>query len=111
MSKKLTAALPSRDKLFVGCPKDAEDNYAKATGIDVSSVAYSPDERMNGLVLASAASADGAGNIALTLENGGEMTLPFTVPEGESVVVLRGVRIKKIDVTGTTFTGKIFPLF
>jgi hypothetical protein len=101
-------SLQHRNKLIVGCPKVGDTNYARATGINVSAADYTPANgvKMNALLLTA-----GSGNIALTLENGGKMTLPFTVDSGKCSIELLGCRIKTVEKTGTTFNGYIFPLF
>jgi hypothetical protein len=101
-----TDRLEKRGSLIVGCPSPETDVYAAATGISLAAVDYAPNVLIHGIRLTA-----GAGNIALMLENGGTMTLPFTVDSGKNEEFLRGYRIKKILKTGTTFNGYIYPLF
>ncbi len=100
--------LPFRNVMIVGCPKDGDTQYSVTTGINIAAADYDPGYIMNALILTA-----GSGNIALELENGGAMTLPFTVDSGKCSIELWGVRIKKVKkaADGTTFTGYIFPQF
>ena len=101
--------------LFVDCGHDADSDYAKATGIDISSNAdYTPSKPMHGLVLTCvvAGGAAAAGNIDVTLLGGGRMVLPYSVLSGESEVFLRGCVIATVHGdTTSTFTGGVFPLW
>lgn len=100
--------LKYRNELFVGCPVSGTTNYSVTTGINVSAADFNEEfgSCMNGLLLTA-----GSGNIALTLPNGGEMTIPFTVDAGKSSIELRGCKIKTVKSSGTTFSGYIFPLY
>jgi len=89
---------------YVDCLHTVDDNYTAAGGIDVSAVDFEPTYVMSGLYLG-----EGAGNIAIEMEGGGQQILPFTVATGYGSRELDGYRIKKILTSGTTFTGKIWP--
>lgn len=92
--------------LYVDCAHTGSTRYTDTGGVNVSSLDYYPTETMRGLILTG-----GSGNIVLVMAGGGQMVIPFTVDAGYSMEVLRGFQIKKILTSGTTFTGRIFPLW
>jgi len=55
---------------------------------------------------------EGSGNLAVEYEGGGKATLPFFVSEEQgNIREFVGERIRSIFTSGTTFTGKIWPLW
>lgn len=91
---------------YVDCPHDGDTDYAVATGWG-KAADYTPAAGAVRGLLCDA----GSGNIALTMQNGGEMTIPLTVGSGTFTEILRGAFIKTIKKTGTTFDGHIWPMF
>lgn len=99
-------SMTNRGKLVVGCMKVGDTDYTAAGGLDFSANDFAPECYMNGLYATA-----GAGNVHVTLGNGGAMILPFTVAAADSKEIFRGYQIKSIIAATTTFSGMLFPVF
>jgi len=102
--------LPLKDRMLVGSQIDGTTQYAKATGLDLSSnTDYTPPngETMNALIITA-----GAGDIDVTFENGGRAVIGFTTAANDAKEIFRSYRIVTIHGdTTTTYSGNIYPIF
>ena len=105
-----------KSTMLVDCPHTGDDNYAAATGIDISSSDFDcTGKEMHALLITgTTGGAGGSGSIAVILEGGGAMTIPALCAAGDHKKVLENFRISKIlkASSGTSYTGgRIFPIF
>lgn len=100
---------------IVDCLHYGDTDYTASTGLDISTNSFTPVNSDNkNVIMSGLLIGEGDGNIAVMLEGGGVMTLPFYVTAEQGCLsVLLGYRIKTIYnvAGGTTFSGKIWPIW
>jgi hypothetical protein len=108
-SGRLSGVEDGETTMIVDCCH-VDTGYTVSGGIDLTSD-YTPPYPMNGLILCGNG-ADKAGDVDVTLEGGGRMLVPCSVPSGYHDIVLRGVSILTLHSSATTtFTGRIIPIW